>query len=68
MAYKIVVRDNFGRENIAEYFLNVPTMQYEKAVRLKDFLNENLSSDTSEEYYDVVDMDYKLWRGMEEFV
>lgn len=68
MLYKIICCDNFDRESVAEYFINLPSMTKEKADTICSILNMALCSEHSDECYRVVDKDYILWRGLEERV
>lgn len=57
---KIVKKDNFDRENVSEEFIAIEVDEYigKEIVR---FLNDRLSADYSEDYFELVSNDYKLY-------
>lgn len=63
---KIIKVDNFGRESIADSLIADNVNEYwGKKIIL--FLLDELHDD-SPYYFNLVDDDYVLWRGMEELV
>lgn len=67
---KIIRIDNFAREHVADVLIAENVSQYHGR-RIVDLLNkteDKIFNGNSEDYYKLVDNDYKLWRGMEELV
>lgn len=64
--YKIVRVDNQGREDVAEAFVeNIPLLSFINASSIATILCDCCSTD---DWYQVVDKDYVLSRGMEDLV
>lgn len=65
---KIIARDNFDREVIAQRLI-ATDVEPELAKRLVESLNDAFASDDDDEWwYAAVADDYRLWRGMEDLV
>ncbi|MEZ2132505.1 MULTISPECIES: hypothetical protein [unclassified Sinorhizobium] len=64
---KIIAKDNFDRESVADILVaeNVPEYY---APRIASFLQETHGGEYASRFYEAVGDDYRLWRGMEEFV
>lgn len=64
---KIISKDNFAREAVADVLVaeNVPPFY---APFIAEFLQGKYGGEQASRYYEAVDDNYVLWRGMEEFV
>lgn len=63
---KIICKDNFDRENIADTVVCENINEYYGEL-IVDFLNKK-GGENSPDYYKLVENNYRLWKGMEEFV
>lgn len=62
MKYKIILTDNFGRDDGDVHFVNIPSLPHAAAKAIADIINEHCSSSTSPDFWQVVKEDYKLQR------
>ncbi|MDY7043599.1 hypothetical protein RVS70_05210 [Virgibacillus sp. M23] len=63
---KVILVDNFNRESEADTLIAENVSEY-WGNRIVKALNDK-NHKNSFEYFELVDDDYKLWRGMEELV
>jgi hypothetical protein len=63
-AVKIIGRDNYGRESVADFLVCENVANEFVGNIMIDALNAN----TQGLFYSLQPDDYKLWRGMEEFI
>lgn len=66
--WKIIGCDNFNRESEAEWLVADNVRSEEIGNVLVDALRAKYSGDNSPTWFKLEKADYKLWRGMEEFI
>jgi hypothetical protein len=69
-AMKIVGRDSLARETVADHLLiqHVPKHHLEDAQKACTFLNKFTCDNNGGYYYEVVEDNYRLSKGMEDLV
>lgn len=65
---KIICVDNFARETVADTLVAEGITSKEYAECMLNALIAKYSYDSSPYWYRIVEDDYRLWKGMEEFV
>ncbi|MDW9650823.1 hypothetical protein GOB33_22325 [Sinorhizobium meliloti] len=64
---KIVAKDNFDRESVADYLV-AENVHLSYAHEIANFLQKTYGGEHASRFYEAVPDDYRLWRGMEELV
>lgn len=64
---KIVAKDNFDRENVADYLV-AENVHLTYAHEIAEFLQVKYGGENASRYYKAVADDHRLWGGMAEFV
>jgi len=64
--FKVIITDNYDRETVADELVQ-DNMTKEAAVKLASEKNKQVSKD-GPIYFTIVDQDYVLKRGMEDFI
>ncbi len=66
---KVIGKDNFDRESVAEFQIpGLIRMPEENAKAAAKWLNQVLGGEQANTFYEAVPDEYKLWKGMEEFI